>query len=291
MYERSSKAKLIFFLIVLVIIFAFIPSRWKTPVKMKVIGLFSPATNFVNDKTTKIKDTFSMLLHLGDIKKEKKDLEKNIENLKADLVEFEEYRLENQRLRHLLDLRKNLQKYDVISANVIARDVTNWSRSLIIDKGSEDGISPGDPVVSYGGLVGSVYECGASQSKVMLLIDNNARAGVIVQRTRDLGVTEGQSSDIMTLKYIPRTSDIRTGDILISSGMGQIYPKGIKVGEIIKVYEEKASLYKFAEVKPDVNFGKLEEVVVIIQSSIRKLREQEDALQSEDLPPEDTKEP
>jgi len=107
--------------------------------------------------------------------------------------------------------------------------------------------------------------------------------GVIVQRTRDLGVIEGQSTDVLFLKYIRRTADIKPGDILISSGMGQIYPKGIKVGEIIKVFEEKFSLYKFAEVKPDVDFGKLEEVLVISRNSIKRDEEETEEAGKEEV--------
>ena len=186
----------------------------------------------------------------------------------------------------LLDLKKSLHEYQLVAAKVIARDPSNWDKSIIINKGLDHGIERKEPVVSYGGVVGFVFECFPQQSKIMLLNDSNSRVGVIVQRTRDLGVVEGQSTDVLFLKYIQRTADIKPGDILISSGMGQIYPKGIKVGEIVKVFEEKFSLYKLAEVKPDVDFGKLEEVLVINRSSIER-EEQEEVQEKAELPKEE----
>ncbi|MBN1522781.1 MAG: rod shape-determining protein MreC [Candidatus Aureabacteria bacterium] len=277
MSERGSKKSLLFYLVLIVLIITLLPSSWKHSSRMTFIRLFSPVMSFVNDKTVKVRDTFSALFHIGSVKKENKDLRNQVESLKSDLVYLEELKLENKRLRDLLELKETFGEYDLVTANVIGRDATNWNKSIIIDKGEIHGVESKDPVVSYGGVVGIVFTSGRKESKIMLLNDNNSRVGVIVQRTRDLGVVEGQSTDVLILKYIRKTADIKPGDILITSGTGQIYPKGVKVGEIIKVFEEKFRLYKFAEVKPDVNFGKLEEVFVITRRDSEDENQQEDA--------------
>lgn len=240
-----------------------LPSKWKHAFRMKIVSIFSPAMHSVNKTTIRTKDNLSAWFHSGDVKRENKKLKIRIQSIEADLVTLEENKLENQRLRQLLQLKESIPEYQFIAAKVIGRDATNWYKSITIDKGLNNGIHRGDPVVSYGGVIGSVFECGNYQSKILLLNDNNSRVGVIVQRTRDIGVVEGQSNSLLVLNYIPRNSEIKPGDILISSGLGSIYPKGIVVGEIVKVFEEKYKLYKFAEVKPAVDFGKLEEVLII----------------------------
>jgi len=263
--ESGSKKKLIVTLIILISIIAIVPSRWKNDFKMRSIRFISPVLKYFNDKTSKLAETLSVAFQFNAVKKENDDLRERIKIIKDELVHLKEKELENSRLRTILKLKKRLDQHKFVAASVIARDATNWYKSIIIDKGSEDGVSRNDPVLSPGGVVGSVFECGRNESKVFLIIENNSRMGVIVQRTRDIGVIEGQPDGELFLHYIPRTSDIKAGDKLISSGLGRIYPKGISVGEIIKVSDEKFKLYKFAEVKPSVDFRKLEEVLVIIK--------------------------
>jgi len=170
----------------------------------------------------------------------------------------------NQRLQELLQF-KNTTDYPVIAAQVIGWDPTGWFQSIIIDKGENAGIKLNMPVVNADGVVGKLVSVSYNYAKVLLIIDQNSSVDCIIQRSRDNGIVKGLSSKVCVFDYVLKASDVRVGDMVVTSGLGRIFPKGIPVGEIIDVQDPAGELFKDIKVRPIVDFSKLEELLVILK--------------------------
>jgi len=171
---------------------------------------------------------------------------------------------DNVRLRNLIDFR-NLIPYASIPAQVIGRDPSNWSNSLIIDKGSSSGVKTNMAVISTRGLVGRIVEAGKLSSKALLITDPNLKVGVLIRRNRQGGILTGRPGGRCKIIYISLDSDVRPGDKVMTAGFGSVFPKGILIGEIEKVGREEGRLYKYAILKPSQDLSMLEEVLCIIR--------------------------
>jgi rod shape-determining protein MreC len=171
---------------------------------------------------------------------------------------------DNARLRNLLDFRKMIP-YTSIPAQVIGRDPSNWSNSLIIDKGSSSGIKADMAVMSTRGLVGRIVEAGKLSSKALLITDPNLKVGVLIRRNRQGGILTGRPGGRCKIIYISLDSDVKAGDKVMTAGFGSVFPKGILIGEIEKVGREEGRLYKYAILKPSQDLSRLEEVLCIIR--------------------------
>ncbi len=152
------------------------------------------------------------------------------------------------------------------AAQVVARDPSGWFKSVIIDKGASDGVKRSMPVVVSEGIVGQVIEVSLYYSKVLLIIDQNSAVDVLCQRTRARGVLKGGAHNRCQLKYVLRKADIRVGDIVISSGLDGVYPKGLCLGRVSGLSKQNAGVFQNVQVDPFVDFDKLEEVLVLLAS-------------------------
>ena len=201
-------------------------------------------------------------LRFQDLTEENRRLKARINKLNAQLAQLQEARLENQRLRSLFSLPQR-ESFQTCAALLIGKDSSNWTNIVMINKGALSGVKCGMPVVLGANLVGKVIETAPRISKVVLLIDFNSKIPAKILRTREEGVVFGTAKakkNICKMKYI---QEIKIGDKVISSGLGRVYPKGLLIGEVIAVQEQKNRLYKVAEVHPAVDFSTLEEVMVI----------------------------
>ena len=167
---------------------------------------------------------------------------------------------ESERLKGLLGFTR-AAPYKTIPAQVIGRDPTNWSNSIIIDKGSTHGVRQNRAVVSTRGLVGRTLEVGRLSSKVLLITDPGSKAGVVIERNRQGGILLGRPDGRCKMIYISLDSDAAVGDKVMTAGLGSVFPKGIFVGEVVKVDKEPGRLYKYAIVEPAQDLSRLEEVM------------------------------
>ena len=179
-----------------------------------------------------------------------------------------EVRQENFRLRALLNFKDDID-YTYTPAQVIGRNPSSWFSTLSIDKGAKNGIKVDMPVVTNKGLVGKIIAVYPTYSKVQLLISPDSGISAFVQRTRDNGVLVGLSnpSGYCQITRLHQKSDIKEGDIILSSPLTGIYPKGLVIGRAVEVYDDPVSLERSALVKPEVDFDRLEEVLIIIDFS------------------------
>lgn len=196
--------------------------------------------------------------------REKKVLHERIALLTRLAEEARAVRDENERLKILLNFRKDIP-YTTIPAQVIGRDPSNWSNSVIIDKGLNQGIKENMAVMSMRGLVGRIVEAGKNSSKVILITDPDMKVGVLIRRNRQGGVLVGQPGGRCRIIYIALDSDARQGDKVMTAGFGSVFPKGLLIGDIEKVGKEEGRLYKYAILKPSQDLSKLEEVLCIIK--------------------------
>ena len=190
------------------------------------------------------------------------------ERLKVQLgalqVEFQQERARAERARQLerlLGFRNDLN-IDTLPAEVIGAGATSDFRVLTIDRGSKNGVVTNMAVIAPTGVVGRVVTPTHHASKVQLLIDRNAAAGALVERTRAQGIVVGKGEVIIRMDFVAATADVKIGDTIVTSGIDGIYPRGFVIGKVESVGSGNG-IYKTVEVRPSVDFSRLEEVLVV----------------------------
>jgi rod shape-determining protein MreC len=227
-----------------------------------VLEAIAPVQKALSFSIASVKDDWSRYIFLVGIVDENKKLKKEIEELKAVLISYQESYQEAQRLRKLLSLSDDY-KYQFISARVIGREQAALSRVILINKGSSDGLKSGMPVVAPPGLIGRLVDVSWHVSRVLLFIDENSNIDAIVQRNRTQGIISGAGSRGLIFKYISKTQDVKEGDVIVSAGMGGVFPKGMLIGQVIHVDKQDASLFLKINVAPFADFSKLEEILIL----------------------------
>ncbi|MCX7928026.1 MAG: rod shape-determining protein MreC [Candidatus Omnitrophica bacterium] len=212
---------------------------------------------------TNIRKTTEAIVYFYRNYKQVNQMQAKIDFLLNQLSEKKELELENERLRKLLDFKQRLP-YKVIACQVIGRHPAQWSSTIILNRGLSSGIKNGYVCVSFLGLVGRVYQTTPTTSTVMLITDPNLSVSAIVQRSRQEGLVSGSLGGTLVMKYLSFDSDIKVGDLVVTSGLTPVFPKGIPIGKVIKVKEELPTLSCYAIIKPEVDLTALEEVLVII---------------------------
>lgn len=202
---------------------------------------------------------------LVNVRRENQRLKADVRELNSRLASAEEARLENERLNALLNLRRTI-KEEVVTARIIGEDVTPWFRTLTIDRGSDDGLRDGMPVLAVGGVVGQTVKVTANASRVMLLTDNASGIAAVIQRSRARGVVKGKSDDLCSLEFAMRGEDVQVGDQVLTSGVGGIFPKGSLIGEVTMVKKGEYGVFQTVTIRPAVNSARLEEVLVVLRA-------------------------
>jgi rod shape-determining protein MreC len=195
-----------------------------------------------------------------------RDLEEQVVELQLEKQRSEEARLENERLRSLLDLKQSLP-IPTLAATVVANSFRAATKTCLIDRGTSAGVRSDMPVVNPRGVVGRIWSAGTGLSKVQLLTDSSAGVAVLVQRTRVQGVLMGRGDQLLELRYVSTIDDVATGDLLLTSGQDRIYPRGLPVGVVAEV-QGGPGLLRTVTVVPRVDFDRLEEVLVLMKSDI-----------------------
>lgn len=179
-----------------------------------------------------------------------------------ELASFQEVARENDRLRELVKFNAPLEGRKVV-AQVIAQDVSPEFRMIRINKGSTHGVESGMAVIALEGIVGRVIRTGSDFSDVLSLQDSSSAIDSLLQRNRVRGVVEGLGGQQLSMKYLRRTDDVQDGDVIVSSGIGGLFPKGLTIGKVTSVRKKNFGITQTVEVIPSVDFNRLEEVTVI----------------------------
>ncbi|PIU01171.1 MAG: rod shape-determining protein MreC [Bdellovibrionales bacterium CG10_big_fil_rev_8_21_14_0_10_45_34] len=211
-----------------------------------------------------VQETARTYVHLIEIKKENRALSEEVNELRARLTDYEEVSRKSERLEHMLGFRAQT-KADLLVAKIIGIDLFSQAQSTLrIGRGETDGVRKGQAVISPYGVVGTVVEATGNSATVLLLTDRYSVIDARVQRSRARGIIEGRSSsEGCILKYLQRTDDVRVGDLIITSGLDQIFPMGYPIGLVTSVSKRAYGITQKVEVQPIVDPSRLEEIFVL----------------------------
>ncbi|HRZ40708.1 MAG TPA: rod shape-determining protein MreC [Candidatus Omnitrophota bacterium] len=193
---------------------------------------------------------------------EYRSLKYEVEILRDRLNGADEIVKENNRLAKLLDFKRKLI-FSSVSANVVGRDPTNWNSSVVIDRGLEDGVDIGMPVVSALGVVGKVAEVAENKAKVVLLTDPSFAVAGLIKRSREVGLVSGTLQSKCRMRYLSVDSDVQVGDEVMTSKLSSAFPEGLMIGKVMEVFVDSNSLSVLCLIEPAVSLSQLEEVLVI----------------------------
>ena len=264
----KNKPLLIMLIAVLLLgVLAFITSadRSVSWLESTVGGLVRPVQTFASNVSNTIINFFQRIFKTTDADTELEQANVRLAQLEAVEKENALLRAENERLKELLNYTNALGDYSYVAASVIGNSQGVWFEVFTINAGRNKGVDVDMAVVTGEGLVGHVSEVGATWSKVTSIIDASSEVSVMVERTRDVGMTRGLfdagDTNDLELRYLPSGYDLVPGDVITTSGMSSIYPKGIGVGKVSEVVRQSSD--RNAVIEPYVDFGHLEEVLVI----------------------------
>jgi len=229
-----------------------------------ILAITSPIQTAVTWSLDRAVGGYENYLYLLGTREENLALLEQNRKLLGTISALRETEQENIRLKRLLDFRET-HKLDSLVARVIGRDVSTEYRAIRINRGESSGIRPNMAVLTNEGIVGRVLRTTDTTADVVTILDLLSAVDTIVERSRARGVVEGLTDDVCQLKYALRTDDITPGDVLVSSGLGGIFPKGIPVGTVSKVNRKTYGISQEVEVRPSVDFTKLEEVLVALR--------------------------
>jgi rod shape-determining protein MreC len=205
---------------------------------------------------------WSGYVNVVDARHEADELRARVAVLEGQLARLSEAERENQRLGALLHFREQLPA-TAYGARVIARDPGPSSTTMTIDRGSRDGVAHGMAVVAPEGVIGRVVEVSYTVSRVALLTDHNSGIDAIVDRTRARGVLQGGSDGNCYMNYLNRDADVKVGDRVLTSGLDNVFPKGMSIGQVVDVGRKHRGLLQSATVLPSVALDRVEEVMLV----------------------------
>ena len=246
-----------------------------------MIDSFAPVQRTVFFVRNRINFYFSHYLANIEASKKNVELKREIEELDGQLFQYQEVIKENKRLKQLLAFAEVL-KVERVMAQVVSRDSSSDFRVIRINKGFSDGVRLQSPVVTTKGLVGYIFRLTDHFADVITILDQNNRVDGLVERTRSHGIIEGDLGDVALMKYVSRTEPVILNDKIITSGLGNVYPKGILIGHISKIEREGYGITQKIEITPGVDFGRLEEVIVLTSSYSDEKKKEWTALDDQD---------
>ncbi|OPX19736.1 MAG: rod shape-determining protein MreC [Desulfobacca sp. 4484_104] len=257
----------IVFTILFLLIFIFITSSLRYPHPLRplqtiVISLTAPILKYLTILGRSVERAWQGYFYLVGVQQENQELKQRLQEIAGKEIQYQEARLAQERLEQLLDLKTQLAQ-PVTGARVIAYDPSFWFKCAIIDRGEAEGVKWGMPVLSGTGIVGRIIESYPHYAKVMFLIDRNSAVDAMIQRNRMRGILEGKGGNLCYLRYIPKNADVQPDDLILASGLGGIYPRGMALGKVTKIDKKKAGIFQEIEVTPMVDFANLEEVLVV----------------------------
>jgi len=200
------------------------------------------------------------------VREENKRLRAELQRSEAVINEFREAAATNVRLAKLLEMKESLPP-PTLTAQVIGKDPSQWFKTIIINRGSSDGVRKGMPVVTAEGVVGQVKNTSLDYSKVLLANDPNSAIDVLIQESRVQGIIKGNGKGGFSLQYVLKNYEINKGDRIITSGVGGVFPKGLSAGTVTSAVKGKRGMFQHIEVEPDVDFSKLEYLIVIMKEN------------------------
>lgn len=228
-------------------------------------GAFSEVQRLATTGVDGVRTFWSRYVALRDVEAENRALRRNVQELQVRLQEERALAQRTETLRRLLELRERAD-LETAAAEVIGASASPDFRTMTVDKGASNGLARDMAVISPAGVVGRIILAGPRASKVQLIIDRNAAVGALIERTRAQGLVLGLGDNTLQMEYVPGTADVRPGDLVVTSGIDGIYPKGFVIGTVDAVDRGPGTFHSIS-VQPAVDFSRVEEVLVVLTPS------------------------
>lgn len=239
----------------------------RTGVLSPVEGIVAAPLNFLsgifNSISLSVSKSVTDLSEIQTLRQRNAELEEALAKFQAELVDLREIASDYNRLADLLKYTSAAKNQEFLTADVINVDLSGFLRTIVINKGTRDGVAVGMPVVTREGLVGRISEVSANASRVLLISDPNSAISARLQTTRVEGSVIGLDTGGLRMTFIPLGQPIQVGDLVITSGLGGNFPADLVIGQVTSIRELKFETYQEAEVRSLVNFDTLEFVLVI----------------------------
>ena len=232
-------------------------------------SVISPLQKIIYKANDKLKGSLDFLINFSNVKQENQELREKNAELENKLVEYNRMKDENTQLRSMFDYSQDNQNYNYLGCNIVGYSGGNISNGYIIDKGTNDGLKKDMIIITSVGLVGKITKADTNFSIVQTIMNENIAVAAMVESTRQTtGILQGgvnsKNEKLVTLSNIPMDSEIKEGDVILTSGLGGMYPKEIRIGEVISIDIDSVGLMKKALVRPYVDFDKLDGVFVVV---------------------------
>ncbi len=270
MYKNEKKEKVIGIIITIIILISLvILTNIENSNLSYIENIGSKVVNPIQNGLTYIKNKIhgnsSFFTNINDLKSENEILSKKNIELEEKLREFETIRAENNTLKDYLKLAEKYADYTTVACDVISRDISNYSKTIVINAGKKSGIKENMTVIATEGLVGHVISVTDTTAKVQTIVDSSSNTSAVLSSSRDSIVCKGLLEESKTLKgvYIPTNAQVAIGDTVETSGLGGIYQKGIYIGKVSKVVNTSNLNDRYVNIETGVNYNKLETVLVI----------------------------
>jgi len=240
------------------------PAQKPSFLRKVALESIAPLEGMVNKTSAQIAGVWKRYIFLVNLGEKNRELVTENAALSKKINEYREIYLEYLRLRKLVGLKEKTD-YPTVAARVVGRKQSPIFETILIDKGSADGIRVGLPVLAVEGILGKVIEASWHVSKVLLLVDYNSNIDALIQRSRARGILQGFGDKGYNLKHVRRTEDVKIGDVVVTSGLAGVFPKGLVLGAVYSVERKETGLFQKIRVSPAVDVTRLENVLVVLK--------------------------
>lgn len=236
--------------------------RSANAIEKVLMTIFSPVMKPVSFISGGVEDLWDNYINLVDVRRENLRLREALQQQNSRIIEAEETFLANVRMEKLLDMKKKIKQV-TLAATAIGDDITPWYHSLVLDRGSSAGLTEGMAVVAFSGVVGQIVKVAQNTSRVLLLTDHTSGIAATILRSRARGVVKGKGEGLCSLEFASREEDIKVGDIVVTSGIGGVFPKGLPIGDVTMVKRGEYGVFQTVTIRPSVQILHLEEMLVV----------------------------
>lgn len=266
----AARRRLAIFIALFVFVVALLSTQARTPDRRQVgalgaviLAVLLPVQTGMDRVVGGVERLWDLYTEIGQLRRENVRLRQEVETLSQEVAVLRERAQATVRLERLLEFRAQAASRGMV-ARVIGRDPTRWFATVVVDRGRRDGIPRNAPVVTADGVIGRVIEVTPTAARVLLIVDSRSAVGALVQQSRDVGVVEGRGGRTLHMKYLSGTTQVQPGDLVVTSGQGGIFPKGLVLGRISTVVREEGELLLEAAIEPSAALDRLEEVLILL---------------------------
>jgi rod shape-determining protein MreC len=228
-----------------------------------VLEVTVPIQRMIVTPVDLVRDTWNRYVALLDLRAENDALRAQVTALREENLQYREALVASGRLQRIVEMQDEFET-PMLPMEVVGQDVSPWFRSVLLDRGHAHGVRAGMPVITDAGVVGLVTATSQNAGRTMLLLDRQSAVDGIVQRSRARGIVRGRGTNRLEFEFVVAGAEVAVGDQVISSGLDGVYPKGLQIGEVVDIVSSPYGLTQKAILRPSVDFGRLEQVFVVL---------------------------